>query len=482
MVTATSNTLNIEGTSIGDLRGPGALLLVSCYELGHQPLALATAAAALRADGFQPALRDIAVEELSDSDLQHASLIMISVPMHTAMRLGQQVLQRVHEVNPKTPIVFFGLYALLNAENLFTSGADAVIGGEFDQALSLVAGAVAEGCDLDALPLPGVSTPSRRHPEPPDRSQFPVPARDQLPMLRNYAGLEHDGIIVRAGYVEATRGCHHTCTHCPITPVYGGRLVVVPRANVIDDIAQQVEVGARHVTFGDPDFFNGPTHALRILDEMKGRWPELTFDATIKIEHILEHRKRLPELARHDCQFVVSAVESLNEMTLQAMKKGHNAKSVAEAIRLLDDVGVPMRPSLLPFSPWETIDSYLHLLRFMAAHGMVQNIDPVHWSIRLLIPPGSAVLDNLDTASWLGPLDADALSFRWTHPDPRMDVLQRQIAELAEAGADCQQDASATFAQIWSAAHAAAGLPVPEIPATKIHRPKPPRLTESWFC
>jgi radical SAM superfamily enzyme YgiQ (UPF0313 family) len=469
-------------TATHELRAPGRVLLVSCYELGHQPLALATAAGALRDAGFEPATRDLAVESLTDDDLATAGLVAVSVPMHTAMRIGQGVLDRLRATHPETPVVFYGLYAVLNADHLFATGASAVIGGEFDGPLREIAEHLATGGNLATADLPGVITPANRTPEQAPKSAFPTPRRAELPVLRSYAGLEENGTIVAAGYVEATRGCHHTCTHCPITPVYGGRLVVVPRDRVLDDIARQVEMGARHITFGDPDFFNGPAHSLRILREMRERWPELTFDATIKIEHILEHRLRLPELAELGCRFVVSAVESLNEEALRRMKKGHTAASVSEAIDLLDAVGIPMRPSLLPFSPWETMESYLHLLRFMAERGMTRNIDPVHWSIRLLIPPGSAVLDDPDTAAWIGPLDPDALSYTWTHPDPRMEALQREVGQLAEAGDACQQDPAETFGAIWAAAHRASGREVPELPAEQVRRPRPPGLTESWFC
>jgi radical SAM superfamily enzyme YgiQ (UPF0313 family) len=464
------------------LRDEGAILLVSCYELGHQPLAIANAAASLRDEGFTPGVRDLAVEELSDADLDRAAMVAISVPMHTAMRLGQRLIERIRTGHPDTIIVCFGLYATLNAEHIFNAGGDAVIGGESDGPVRAIANLLDAGGSLDAAALPGVMTPGNRHPKPAGKSSFPSPDRSNLPVLRSYAGLERDGTIVSAGYAEATRGCHHTCTHCPITPVYGGRLVVVPRDRAIEDIAQQVEQGARHITFGDPDFFNGPAHSMRILREMRSRWPELTFDATIKIEHLLEHRKHLPELAALGCQFVVSAVESLNDEALLRMKKGHDAESVAEAITLLDFGGVPMRPSLLPFSPWETMESYICLLRFMARQGMTRHIDPVHWSIRLLIPPGSAVLDDPDTQRWIGPLDEDALSYKWTHADPRMEALQRKVSAIAEDGDACQQDFHETFVSIWAAAHEAVGLDVLDIPAPKVNRPKPPRLTESWFC
>lgn len=469
-------------TPPGALARPGSILLLSCYELGHQPLSLAGPAGVLGEEGFVPRSVDLAVDELDDATILAARLIVISVPMHTAMRLGSRVLARIRALGSTAHVTFFGLYATLNADHLYAKGASSVMGAEYEVTLRALARHIHARKPVTAGEIPGLSTPGHDATPPADRATFPRPIRDGLPALRAYAGFERDGVIIPAGYVEATRGCHHTCSHCPITPVYGGKLVVVPRDTVFADIEIQIDAGARHITFGDPDFFNGPAHSLRIARMMHERWPNVSFDATIKIEHLLEHRKRLPELAELGCAFVVSAVESLNEDALRHMKKGHTAEDVAEAIALLDAVGVPMRPSLLPFSPWETMESYLGLLRFMAEHGMQPNVDPVHYGIRLLIPPGSAVLDDPDCARWLGSLDVEAFSWTWTHPDPRMDLLARQVSRIAERGAAASEAAETTFAAIWEASHAAGGLEAPPVPVARVMRPHPPRLTESWFC
>jgi len=471
-------------TPPGALARPGAILLLSCYELGHQPLSLAGPAGVLAEEGFRPRSVDLAVEELDDATILAARLIVISVPMHTAMRLGSRVLARIRALGSTAHVTFFGLYATLNADHLYATGASSVMGAEYEVTLRALAQHLHRGMPVDTGEIPGLGTPGHEAVPPVERPTFPRPVRDGLPALRAYAGFERDGVIISAGYVEATRGCHHTCSHCPITPVYGGRLVVVPRDTVLADIEVQIQAGARHITFGDPDFFNGPSHSLRIARTMHERWPNVSFDATIKIEHLLEHRKRLPELAALGCAFVVSAVESLNEEALRHMKKGHTAADVSEAIALLDAVGVPMRPSLLPFSPWETMESYLELLRFMAEHGMQANVDPVHYGIRLLIPPGSAVLDDPNCARnhWLGELDAETFSWTWTHPDPRMELLARQVSRIAAQGAAAMEPAEATFAAIWEASHRAAGIEVTAVPEARVTRPRPPRLTESWFC
>ena len=76
--------------------------------------------------------------------------------------------------------------------------------------------------------------------------------------LEKYARLTMpDGRTRTVGYTEASRGCKHLCRHCPIVPVYDGVFRVVDRDVVLEDIRQQVAAGAQHITFGDPDFFNG---------------------------------------------------------------------------------------------------------------------------------------------------------------------------------------------------------------------------------
>ena len=472
----------------GGLTVPGAILLVATYELGHQPLVLAAALTHLRAAGYDPVAVDTSVEELSDAAIRQARLVAISVPMHTALRLGVEVARRVRAVNPAAHVCFVGLYAGLNADHLLGSGhGDTVIAGEFEEPLLALARALDR--PIRSLPsdltVPGVGRPSRPAVPVVARPIHLVPERGTLPPLRRYAGLERDGTVVPAGYVEATRGCHHTCRHCPITPVYGGRFTVVRREIVLADARAQIAAGARHLTFGDPDFFNGPGHSLRICRALHQEFPWLTFDATIKVEHVLQHRRLLPELAALGCLFVVTAVESLSERVLRRLAKGHTRADVEAALAILDDAGIAMRPSLLPFTPWATLDDYRELLGFFAHHGLTEHVDPVQFSIRLLVPPGSALLDDPDDpggVSWCGPLDPERFTHIWTHPDPRMDALHQDVAAIVEDGVAVGEPSPMTFARIWSAAHRRAGLTDRPSPTPRRERSRPPRLTESWFC
>src|SRR5262249_37835230 len=146
----------------------------------------------------------------------------------------------------------------------------------------------------------------------------------------------------------------HRCRHCPIVPVYNGAFRIVQQDVVLEDIRNQVAAGAQHITFGDPDFFNGPGHAVAIVEALDKEFPALTYDVTIKIEHLLRHRALLPVLRGTGCAFVTSAVESLDDAVLGKLEKGHTKADFIEVLHLTREAGLPLSPTFIPFTPWTT--------------------------------------------------------------------------------------------------------------------------------
>ena len=308
-----------------------------------------------------------------------------------------------------------------------------------------------------------------------------LPDRRTLGPLTRYAKLEHDGEQRLVGYVEASRGCLHHCLHCPIVPVYEGRLVLVPEAAVLDDVRCLVEEGATHITFGDPDFLNGPGHSMKILRAMHAEFPHLTFDFTAKIEHILKRRSLFPELRRFGCLFVISAVESFSDTVLDRLKKGHTRVDVIEALRIVRPVGITLRPSLVAFTPWTTLDDYLDMFEMVAAHDLIGAIDPVQYTIRLLVPPGSALLDQSDIRTFLGDLDQPNFQYHWSHPDVRMDRLHEFATTAVQEGTREGEDPGALFDRLRALSYKIAHRREPISSRVRGRQPAP-RMTEPWFC
>ncbi len=452
------------------MRTPGDILLVSTYELGHQPFALAVAGAFLERSGFFPAYLDVAGDPVDMDALARAKLVAISVPMHTALRLGVEVLARVREQSPKAKVGFFGLYAPLNGDELVRMGADFVLGGECEPLLVEVAEALERGdserWDRHVQRKAGDAERTRL--------DFPIPARKSLPMLSRYAKLVEGAKTRIAGHVEASRGCLHLCRHCPIPPAYGGRFFVLPEHVVLRDIDAQIEAGATHVTFGDPDFLNGPTHSQRIVKKMHEAHPSITFDFTAKVEHLLRHRELLPMYQEWGLSFVVSAVESLSDVVLSRLDKGHTRDDVERLVDIMLELGIVLRPSLVSFTPWTTLEDFRDVLHFIDHRGILDWIDPIQLAIRLLIPPGSLLLELADVRTLVGPVEPATFTHTWLHPDPAMDALCAAVTARIEADSQAEADPVETFRAI----RALAGIE----DDARYRRRLSPRLSESWFC
>jgi hypothetical protein len=409
------------------------VLLVSTYELGHQPLAVAGPAGRLRARGHDVRCLDLSIDPWEPDLGAWADKVALSVPMHTAARLAREVAPTIGG-----PVACYGLYAAMCS----------------DVATALVSR------DPDTELVRWIEDDSSLDPE------VVLPARDLLPPLERYARLVQGGQEHLVASVEASRGCVHRCRHCPVPVVYDGRIRINDVDAVVADVAEQVAMGARHVTYGDPDFFNGVHHALRVVRAVHERFPELTFDCTVKVEHILRHADVWGELAASGCIFVVSAFESVNDATLELLDKGHTAVDAGAAVALLRAHGIAIRPSWLPFTPWATLDDVRAILEFVAEHDLVGNVDPVQYTIRLLVPEGSLLLGHI---AGLGPWDAARLTYPWTSP---LDALHARFAALVEAAGD------APIPVVYDALRAEVGL----APLGLTEVAPSPRLNEPWFC
>lgn len=445
------------------------VVLINPYEIGRQPFGLAEPAAWLKRAGCTVKCLDLSLQKLEPEVLAGADLVCIYVAMHTATRIAVEVVARLKQVVPRAQLCVYGLYAPMN-EALFRSlGVASIFGGEVEpQLLSLVERL---RHDATAQTEPVVST---------DKIEFLVPDRSGLPPIQRYAHLlAGDGSRI-VGFAEGSRGCKHLCRHCPVVPVYEGKFRIVPVEVVMADIRNQVAAGAQHISFGDPDFFNGPTHALRLVRALHAEFPRVTYDATIKIQHLLDYAGYLPELKATGCLFITAAVESVDDAVLERLAKNHTNADFGRAVALTRAAGIALAPTFVPFTPWTTLDGYLDLLHRLVELEMVESVPPIQLAIRLLIPQGSELLKLPGFLQQIGAFDARLLGYPWQNPDARVDALQRDIqAWVAEAEA-ANRPRRDIFARIWSMAHAAAGRAAPALPEN-LGAPIP-RLSEPWYC
>jgi radical SAM superfamily enzyme YgiQ (UPF0313 family) len=451
---------------------PFKVVLINPYELGRQPFALAEPAALLKREGFAVACLDLSLQKLDPEILKDASLVALYVGMHTATRIAVAALPRIRQLAPNAQICVYGLYAPMNEALLRRLGVGTVLGGEVESVLvSLCRRLRTEGTAMSQ----SESVISL------GRIPFVVPDRSVLPKLSRYARLLlPDGSTRVTGFAEGSRGCKHLCRHCPVVPVYEGKFRVVPADVVMEDIRQQVSEGATHISFGDPDFFNGPTHGLRLARALNEAFPHVTFDATIKIQHIIDHAELLPGLRRSGCLFITSAVEAVDDHVLRRLAKNHTSRDFDRAVALTREAGIALAPTFVAFTPWTTLEGYIALLQRILELQLVESVPPVQLTIRLLVPEGSYLLQLPGFTEKLMAFDPRLLGYPWGHPDPRVDRLQQDLQALLVG---CERDdvpRREVFAAIWRMAHEAAGRPAPNL-AGNLGSPIP-HLSEPWYC
>jgi hypothetical protein len=404
---------------------------------------------------------DLAVECLDEEAFRGADLIAFYVPMHTATRLAARMIRKVRGLNPSAHIAAYGLYAPMNEVYLRHLGVQTILGGEFEEGLTALAQRLERGVEA----IPGEQSEPRISLA---QQDFVLPDRGGLPGLDRYAYLQlPNGDRRTAGYVEASRGCKHRCRHCPVVPVYDGRFRIIPRQIVLEDIRQQAAAGARHISFGDPDFFNGPTRASRTdlrCDDQGGASLGAREAATgVK-------RDRLPICDRGG---------RISGRQDPGYSREGPYEDFFRVVRLFDEVGLSLAPTFVAFTPWITLDGYLDLLSVTAKLGLVRSVAPVQLAIRLLIPPGSRLLELSEVRALVGRLDEAALVYPWSNPDPEVDTLHTQVRALVQQGATKPNDQ--IFGEIWKLAHERAGRPVPSLPAMGA-RLAPAQLSEPWYC
>jgi radical SAM superfamily enzyme YgiQ (UPF0313 family) len=476
------------------------VVLISTYELGHQPFGLASPAAWLKSAGAHVTCLDLAIQSFAPELVEDAGLIAFYVPMHTATRLAAAAIEHVRAANPLAHLCCYGLYAPANEPFLRRIGVQTILGGEFESGLvSLYRRLIATSDDrrqttddtcpsIDDTLSSIVDRPSSVFQVEPRislaKQTFLPPDRAGLPALAAYAHLQlTDGGRRTAGYTEASRGCKHLCRHCPIVPVYGGRFRVVQREVVLEDIRRQVAAGARHLTFGDPDFFNGPGHAMALVRALHTEFPDLSYDVTIKIEHLLKHADLLPTLRDTGCLLITSAVEAVDDTLLERFDKRHTRADFARAVELLREVGLALNPTFVAFTPWTTREGYLQFLRSIWELDLVENVAPIQYAIRLLIPAGSRLLELPDVRALVGPFEQAGLAYPWAHPDPRMDQLYHDVMRAVRAARPRHE----AFQAAWRLAEDALGAPIRDrtffaMTRQRTARKPIPQLSEPWYC
>lgn len=426
------------------------ILLLSFYDLGKQPKIISELYSRLKTKYIEVDIVDYSIED-RDIQLDQYDAMGIYASMHTASVLAHNYLK--NKILPKK-VFTFGLYGnvlselnenIYYVEDFESEKLSTYLNIKFNDNFTL---------------------------------KNTVPDRKILPDISKYAHLVKGNTKLIAGSVETTYGCKHSCTHCPVPIVFNRSFKTYSEEKIISDVSNQIESGAKHISFNDPDFFNGPKYSLKILDTLVNKFPSITYDSTIKVEHILKYEKYFTELSKMNMLFVISAFETTNDFILNILQKNHSSYDIEKAteISLLNNMDI--RPTWMPFTPWTEIKDLHNIVSFIEKYQLRETVDPIQLTIKLLIPKKSLILTKPEIRKYIGVYDQESFSYLWSYKNPQVGELQETLFEYILQSYDTDENTQykdmVTLIEEFSN--------VKLLSTNGYDYKQTPKLSESWFC
>lgn len=402
------------------------ILLVSNFEGGFQPMTVASAITPLKEAGFDVSVLDTYVDGILEEKFAEPDMVAISIPLFDALFAGIEIANRVRAINPKAHITFFGQYATINAYRLAGKYGNSCVTGEWEVPLVALARHLSGD---EQLMLPGLVTGEmvekgeQIHPYM-AREKFHLPTRDMLPPLYKYPQVQVDKLVGSkqiVGTTEIARGCHHKCLYCSVFAAYDGKVFLVDEDLVVEDVRNLVNGGMTHLTFIDADFFNAKHHGIKVLRRLHEEFPNLTYDFTTRVDHILENKETLTEMAGLNVSFITSALEFPTQEVLDAVAKHTSLEDIEEAVAFLLSTGIKLNPTFIMFNPWIQLEDMVAFREFVEKNGLDEIIDPIQYETRLHLYKGSPLLNTPSVQAL--ELTDNEFHVDWKHPDPRVDEL-----------------------------------------------------------
>jgi anaerobic magnesium-protoporphyrin IX monomethyl ester cyclase len=338
----------------------------------YPPLGTLYAAAVARKRGYKVALFDAM---LAASEAAWAAALDFHRPRFAViyedsfnylskmclLRMRRAALTMIDEARArKIPIIVAGSDASDHPAIYLDQGADVVVRGEGDLALTdvidVIAGRMTVRLDsLDGLCLRGrngrtVRTPAREMIR--DLDALPFPAWDLVDVERYRAIWQR-----RHGYfsmnLATTRGCPYHCNWCA-KPIYGQRYTSRSPEHVVEEMAWiKGTYRPDHLWIADDIFGLKPGWIEHFAGLVRDRDAAIPFKCLLRADQVTSTIAAALHRAR--CRIVWIGAESGSQRILDAMEKGIRVERIGEATRLLRDAGIEVGFFLQFGYPGETL-------------------------------------------------------------------------------------------------------------------------------
>jgi radical SAM superfamily enzyme YgiQ (UPF0313 family) len=218
-----------------------------------------------------------------------------------------------------------------------------------------------------------------QHISKPDMQKTPIPRWDLI---------KNDIPRYGAVSVQTSRGCPHDCSFCDVIYTYGRKVRSKSTDQVIQEIENIMQLGARMIMIADDNFTANRSYAKEILKKLKklNNAQKMPLSFMTQVDVTVAQDDELLELLA-DCNFfeLQIGIESFDEESLKHMNKKQNMTiDIKKAIRKIQSYGIAVQSHLIIGTDADDLSTFKKTAEFL------KEVNITHHSCHpLMAPPGT---------------------------------------------------------------------------------------------
>ena len=192
-----------------------------------------------------------------------------------------------------------------------------------------------------------------------DLDTIPRPARHKINL--NHYRRDFIKLTFPTDVVVASRGCPFDCRFCSSQYIWGRRYIARSTDQVIEEIKYIKQTyGTRSIHFREDNLTVNRDRLTALCEKMAQLGLEWTCQS--RINSLNESVVKMMKDA--GCRLISCGFESINDSTLQYMRKRQTARQVVDTIELFEKVGMHYTGGFIVATPNETRQEILNTIRF----------------------------------------------------------------------------------------------------------------------
>lgn len=328
-----------------------------------EPLALEYLGAGLKKDGHHVQLLDARIEPDYESAYRRFQPDVVGLTGFTShVTIIKKMAEQLKVLSPEVLIIVGGHHATVRPMDFNDAQVDAVVIGEGVFTLREILSAMEKGSSFS--PIAGIAIPhvdgmifSKPRPYT-DLNELPFPDRS---LTANYRKQYFSEWFTPLASVRTSLGCTARCTFCALWKITEGKYLRRAPEQVVEELQSVAEP---NVFFCDDESMCDVKRMDTLADLIAAAGIRKRYFLYGRVDTIVNHPELFAKWAKIGLAQVFVGMEDFSDTRLKAMKKGISTAQQAEAVKILDSLGIMMYASYM-VDPAYTKEDFSTLLAYV---------------------------------------------------------------------------------------------------------------------